>query len=254
MYKNTQSYSLLGVEVHPAKKADILEYIIKSPKHDRHFTHIVSINPEIILEARNNPEFKRVIETAQINIIDGAWALLTIQMLYKGSFERVPGVDLMEEVLDLAGSSGLCVGLIGAQGALAAEIADCYQEKYPNSQFFGLAGFDNIGNPQQDEIDALFSIIADRRPHILFFAFGSPAQELWIARHEDKLRGATCMGVGGAFDFIGGTVTRAPKWVRTIYMEWLYRLLKQPWRIARQARLVNYCALVLRQLLRRSAV
>lgn len=246
----SRTYSLLGVHVHPQERKDILENILKYTQKRAVFVHVVSVNPEIILEARQNREFKRVIETARINIIDGSWALLALQVMYKEKFERVTGVDLMAELLDQGGSVGLTIGLIGASDTLAEEVAACYQEKYPKSSFFGLQGFADISHPKQEEIDAIFSIIADRRPHILFFAFGSPTQELWIDANKHKLEGIVCIGVGGAFDFIGGRVKRAPAWMRAVYLEWLYRLVKEPWRIRRQIKLIQYLMLVVLQIIR----
>ncbi len=250
--KSPRIYSLLGINIRPQEKNNILENILKYTQNQSSFTHVVSINPEIILEARQNREFKRVIETAQINIIDGSWALLALQSIYKEKFERVTGVDLMSDLLDLAGRAGLTVGLIGASGTLAEEIAICYQEKYPKSSFFGLQGFKAISQPKKEEIDAIFSIITARRPHILFFAFGSPAQELWIDANKTKLEGIVCMGVGGAFDFISGKVERAPAWMRAIYLEWLYRLVKEPWRVKRQMKLAKYLVLVVLQAIRQA--
>lgn len=80
---------------------------------------------------------------------------------------------------------------------------------------------------------------------ILFVAFGSPKQEIWIAENLDKLPVRVAIGVGGAFDFVSGKVKRAPVWVRKIGLEWLFRLILQPWRIKRQLRLFKFVFLVL---------
>ncbi len=61
-------------------------------------------------------------------------------------------------------------------------------------------------------------------------AYGHPAQELWIARNQPHLRVPVAIGVGGVFDFLAGEVPRAPEWMRQAGIEWLYRLIKQPWR------------------------
>ncbi len=81
----------------------------------------------------------------------------------------------------------------------------------------------------------------------MFVAFGSPEQEKWIYQNRASLQGVTCIGVGGAFDFIGGRVGRAPRLIQKIGLEWLFRLVKQPWRWKRQLRLVEFVWLVLKE-------
>lgn len=238
---------IVGTKVRLSRKKDILEKILKFTSNPTGMCHVVSVNPEILMIARSNAEFKRVVETAQINIADGAGVVLAAQILHGSSVERVPGVDLMLTLLDEAGRGGLRTGLIGGMGTLAEEIANCYQEKYPKASFFGIEGMKDISQPDTEEIGALFSIVAARRPHILFFAFGSPEQELWIEHDREHLAGTVCIGVGGSFDFIGGRVARAPLIIRSLYLEWLYRLIRQPWRARRQLRLIVFVLVLLKQ-------
>jgi N-acetylglucosaminyldiphosphoundecaprenol N-acetyl-beta-D-mannosaminyltransferase len=68
------------------------------------------------------------------------------------------------------------------------------------------------------------------QPTILLVAYGHPAQDLWIARNQPLLRVPVAIGVGGALDFVAGEVPRAPAWLRRLGLEWLYRLIRQPWR------------------------
>jgi N-acetylglucosaminyldiphosphoundecaprenol N-acetyl-beta-D-mannosaminyltransferase len=81
---------------------------------------------------------------------------------------------------------------------------------------------------------------------VLLVAYGAPGQELWIDRVSDRLGGAVAIGVGGAFDYLTGRVPRAPEWMRRAGMEWLFRLVRQPWRIRRMAVLPLYALRVLR--------
>ncbi|MGB3020405.1 MAG: WecB/TagA/CpsF family glycosyltransferase, partial [Microgenomates group bacterium] len=88
--------------------------------------------------------------------------------------------------------------------------------------------------------------------HLIFVAFGSPYQEKWIYENRASLQGITCIGVGGAFDFLSGRVARAPKLIQSIGLEWLYRLMRQPWRWRRQLQLPVFIYLVLKQKFSRS--
>jgi N-acetylglucosaminyldiphosphoundecaprenol N-acetyl-beta-D-mannosaminyltransferase len=78
-------------------------------------------------------------------------------------------------------------------------------------------------------------------------AFGSPNQELWIEHHKKEFKNCVVMGVGGAFDFLGGRVMRAPLFIRQLGFEWFFRLLIQPWRLRRQMRLVRFLGLVIQE-------
>lgn len=86
---------------------------------------------------------------------------------------------------------------------------------------------------------------------ILFVAFGAPKQEYWISKNLDKIPVKIAVGVGGAFDYISGKVPRAPGFVRTIGLEWLFRLVVQPWRLKRQLSLMEFAYLVLKEKLKK---
>jgi len=81
---------------------------------------------------------------------------------------------------------------------------------------------------------------------ILFVAYGAPRQDVWIARNRDRLQVRVALGVGGSLDFAAGVVPRAPRWMRRLALEWLFRLLIQPWRWRRMLRLPRFVWAVLR--------
>ena len=106
---------------------------------------------------------------------------------------------------------------------------------------------DYIKNPKKEEEEAIFSIVRTARPNIVIVAFGSPEQELWLDRHNNKFSGIVCIGVGGAFDYFSGNIVHAPSIIRRFGLEWLFRLLIQPWRWRRQLRLIKFIWLVIKQ-------
>lgn len=103
------------------------------------------------------------------------------------------------------------------------------------------------GSPHPAEDDAITARVLAAQPDILFVAYGAPAQDLWIARHQEGLRVPLAMGVGGAFDFVAGVRRRAPPWVQRGHLEWLYRLIQEPWRWRRQLALPRFALAVLHQ-------
>jgi N-acetylglucosaminyldiphosphoundecaprenol N-acetyl-beta-D-mannosaminyltransferase len=238
---------LAGVRLQGSSKNYILEKIKKYVKNPDGFFHIVSLNPENIVVAQENEEFKKALNNAQIGIFDGVGVVLAARILGVSSVERVTGVDLMEELVKLADKLRLRVLLIGGRGNLAKSLADCYQKNYRKAEFFGLEGIKEIKNLKKTEEEEIFAIVSRFKPHLVFVAFGSPSQELWIECHKEKFSKMVVMGVGGAFDFLAGQVPRAPRWVRRIGLEWLFRLLAQPWRWRRQTRLLRFVWLVIKE-------
>ncbi|MCL4364620.1 WecB/TagA/CpsF family glycosyltransferase [Patescibacteria group bacterium] len=238
---------ILGVTIATQSKSDTLEKIIKYISQPKGFYHVVSLNPEILVIAQKNKEFKNVVETAQIKIVDGMGIVLAGRFLNTDVGERLTGVDLMAKLIEQAGKLRLRVLLIGGEPNLANELVECYKSKYPEASFIGLMGIKNIKTPQKSEEKTIFDIVRSHKPHMIFVSFGSPDQELWTERHKKEFSNSLVMGVGGAFDFLSGKTSRAPEFVRKIGMEWFYRLVNQPWRWRRQLRLLEFTYLVIRE-------
>lgn len=239
--------NLLDLEINAYPKKIVLEKIKKYIQRPIGFYHLVSINPEIAVIAHKNKLFKRVVNTAQMHIIDGFGIVLAGRLLGLSLPSRLTGVDLMQEVVGMAANERLTVMLIGGKGNLAETLADCYNRQYSEAKFIGIEGIKNIVKPTKKEQETILSIVSNRKPRILLVAFGSPFQELWIWQNRHKLKGIVCIGVGGAFDYLGGRLKRAPIFMRKLGLEWLFRLVNQPWRIKRQIRLIKFVYLVFRQ-------
>jgi len=109
----------------------------------------------------------------------------------------------------------------------------------------------NQGKDKKDH-NSSFIIHDSNFIDILFVAFGAPKQEFWISENLDKIPVKIAIGVGGAFDYISGKIPRAPFFVRKLGMEWLFRLLVQPWRIKRQLSLIEFAWLVIKEKLSRN--
>ena len=241
------SNKLFGISLPQQSKKDILDKIIKYTLSQNSFVHIVSLNPENIVIAQHDKLFKEIVNKAQIKIIDGVGVVIAAQMLNINVGTRIPGVDLVEDLIKQSSVGRLRVVLIGGKDKLAESLADCYSHKYPHTTYIGLKGIENIKNPKKSEEDGIFSIITDIKPHLLFVSFGSPYQEKWIWNNRKRLKGIVCMGVGGSFDYLSGVIKRPPVVLRKVGLEWFYRLIIQPWRWRRQLRLIKFTWLVLKQ-------
>ncbi len=242
---NTTS-DIFGIPLFPRKKQEIRQEIQRflSGKSDEFF-HITSLNPELLVIARHDLQFGMILRDSSLKIVDGVGVVVAGTLLKKSVGERYAGVDVMKDILDMAGRGRLRTVLIGGKSKLAERIADCYNDKFGQKLFFGIETPQNMSASDRAQSSAIISQVNALKPRIVFVAFGSPLQEKWIYENRASLSGKVCMGVGGAFDFIGGEVKRAPALVRSAGFEWLYRLLIQPWRLKRQLRLIEFATMVL---------
>ena len=225
---------LLGVGFDNLKMPEVLEFIQKGLSKHREKWYVVTPNPEILTIANTNPGYKKVLNNAKLALPDGVGVLIASRIEGKPLKEVIHGVDLTESLCRELSKQPITVGFLGAGPGVAELTAECLREKYPGLKInFTETEWDfNKEYPKTD---------------ILFVAFGSPKQELWIATNLEKLPVKVAIGVGGSFDFISGRIRRAPTLIRKIGLEWLFRLVIQPWRLRRQLRLVKFIYLVLRE-------
>jgi N-acetylglucosaminyldiphosphoundecaprenol N-acetyl-beta-D-mannosaminyltransferase len=187
---------------------------------------ITPVNPEFIMATRTDPELLEISNRSELTVADGVGLRLAAAALRLNIGERVTGVDLTWKLAEFAARRGHSLFLLGAGEGVAKRVGDRLHEAYPALNIAGVYA----GSPKEGGIvDRINASGAD----ILLVAFGVPKQEKFISENRDKLRVRIAMCVGGTFDFIAGVVPRAPKWMRSIGLEWLFRLLKQPQRINR---------------------
>ncbi len=202
---------------------------------------ICTVNPEFVMHALRDPAFFRTLERADLNVPDGVGLLWAGRILKQPLRERVPGVELMEALAARAAERGWRVFLLGAAEGVADRAAAVLQRRCPGLAVVGTFA----GSPRPEDAPEILERLRRARPDLLFVAYGAPQQDLWIARYQPALRIPVAMGVGGAFDFIAGVVPRAPRWMREIGLEWLYRLIRQPWRWRRMRALPRFVLAVL---------
>lgn len=212
-----------------------LEYVLKKASGKGLKTFIATVNPEIIMLELGDSEYENVINSANLRTADGVGVLLAGKMFGKSFKGRIHGVDLTEKLCKAVAKQPITVGFLGGGPRVAEKTAECLRLKYHGLKIaFAL--------PELPEYE--FSKYAC---DILFVAFGSPKQEKWIYQNLPKLNIRVAIGVGGAFDFISGRVRRAPVFVRKLGLEWLFRLIIQPWRIKRQLKLIQFLLLVIKE-------
>lgn len=242
---------IFDITVEALSKSNIREKIKKYLFSPSGILHIVSLNAENMVIAEYDNEFKKVLMKAQIKIIDGIGVYIIGLILGCGFCPRITGVDLMEDLLAFASGERLRVVLIGGKKKIADKVIECQKHYYPDLNCAAIEGIADIQNPTVQEEQRIRSIVLEHKPNLIFVAFGSPFQEIWIDRHRDQFHGMVCMGVGGAFDYLSGVVPRAPFFLRRMGFEWIFRLFIQPWRIKRFWRLADFIRIAARECLMR---
>lgn len=198
---------------------------------------IYAINPEKIVEAGANPALLEAVRSGALLIPDGGGAVLAARLGGLRGIPRVTGADLMPELCALAAVRGFPVFLFGARPGVAEQAAEALRGQFPGLRVVGC----HDGYLTADRHTALIDSINASGARLLFVALGSPAQEFWIHANLAKLPAVSvCQGVGGTFDVLAGRVRRAPVAWRKAYLEWLYRLLREPARVRRLPRLLGF--------------
>lgn len=207
---------------------------------------IFAVNPEKIIAAHENPELRNALQKAALLIPDGIGVVAAARVLHGRIFDRVPGAELMPHLCEYAARTGRSVYLLGAAPGIAELASERLKKDYPD---LVISGFQH-GYFNEDDVDAIKANIRAARPDIVFVAFGSPRQELWIDRHIADLGPVLVQAVGGTFDVLAGNVKRAPALFRNNHLEWFYRLASNPSRLARQKALPRFAVAVLSKVLR----
>jgi N-acetylglucosaminyldiphosphoundecaprenol N-acetyl-beta-D-mannosaminyltransferase len=203
--------------------------------------HVCTINPEFMMVAQRDRDFFNILNRADLCIPDGVGLLWAARYLGKPLPERVTGSDGVPKIAERAAQTGWRLFFLGAASGVAERAASVLRVRYPGVQIVGTYS----GSPAGSEEDALVERVNGSGTDILFVAYGAPEQDKWIARNLPRLNMKMAMGVGGAFDFIAGVVPRAPQWMQDLGIEWLFRLMRQPWRLRRMLRLPRFVLVVL---------
>ena len=232
-----QRVTLLGVPIDALRREEAIECLLAMlhtgglrravPLGGHH--HVMTPNSEMLVEAARNPVFRELLSRTNLNIPDSVGLLFMARLTGQYLPERVTGVDTVTAFCARLGPEHP-VFLLGSAPGVAERAAQELKKRNTNLIVVGTCA----GSPRTEDAPAILEQIRNAKPHVLFVAFGAPEQDFWIDRHlKDLPSVCIAMGVGGTFDFLTGVQRRAPRFLRTLGFEWLWRLLKEPKRIRR---------------------
>ncbi len=210
--------------------------------------YVVTPNPELVMAARRDSAFRGALAGAALAIPDGGGLLLAARLWGRPFRQQVRGTDLVHRLAAAGASEGHRWFLLGAAPGVAHAAGRRLEALYPGLRVVGA----RAGSPNAEADVATRQAIRAAGPvDVLLVAYGAPAQECWMARNVGPLGVPVAIGVGGVLDYLAGRAPRAPRWLRALGLEWLFRLLAQPWRWRRQLALPRFTVHVLLDMPRR---
>ena len=236
------SVEILGGRVDDATYGDLLArldaFVASGQPH-----HIITVNAEMLVAAHDDPEFAGVLASGDLNVADSVGVVFAARLLGKPLQERVTGADGIYRLAAHSALKGYRLYLLGAAPGVAEQAAERLRTANPGLEVVGTYS----GSPHISEEDDIITRVRAADPDLLLVAYGVPAEEKWISRNRQRLGVPVMVGVGGALDFAAGVIKRAPDWMRRSGLEWLYRLMREPWRWRRQLALPRFLILVVGQ-------
>ena len=185
---------------------------------------VVTINPEMILSAKSNPDFAEIINSAELVIPDGIGVQLGLKILGH-NVRRIAGIEFGRKLIDKFASQP--TAFVGAKPEIITKAVENLKKEVPNlNAVYVQDGYFKDDDRVLDELTAA-------NPKLVLVALGSPKQEIFISKAKKLLPNALFIGLGGSFDVWSGVVERAPEIWQKLGLEWLYRTVKEPKRFKR---------------------
>jgi len=192
--------------------------------------HVVTLNAEMVVTSQKDTDLDRIVRHADLIVPDGAGVVFALRL--KGAaVNRLPGIELAHGALARAARSGQPVALMGGRAEVMDKLVEVLPTQHPGLK---ISAYQN-GYFDADEETAVVERLSKSQPKLVLVALGVPRQEYFIDRTKSSFPHSVVIGVGGSFDVWTGFVERAPEIYRKYHLEWLARLLKEPWRFKRMA-------------------
>ncbi|MCK9223558.1 MAG: WecB/TagA/CpsF family glycosyltransferase [Candidatus Muirbacterium halophilum] len=234
---------ILGININPFTRKELIKKT-KSLFNTGNPHYAVTLNALMMHEALNDEFYKVILNSADIQIIDGVGVLWAIDFITGKKVERISGIDYMTDILKMSEKNKWKIYLLGTTEDILEKCVENIKKSYPKVD---IVGFRNGFFSKIDD-ELVLNEINNTKAEILLVGMGIPKQEKWIFYNLHKLTSVKlAMGVGGSFDVLSGKIKRAPKWMQKYGFEWLYRFSKEPFRFLRILKLPIFIINVLKE-------
>ncbi|MDF2927456.1 MAG: N-acetylmannosaminyltransferase [Paenibacillaceae bacterium] len=239
---NVPKVNIFGVPISKLGFRETIQ-VLADAVESRKPHQVITANPIMVMAALQDPGYMQLMKQAEFIVPDGAGVVWAAGYVGNPVAERVPGIEIMQEMVKLAEERSWKVFLLGASREVVEAAAAELKKQHPRLQLAGVR--DGYFGADQDH--QVIEEIRAANPDMLFVGRSADKQEPWIARYKEELGVPVVMGVGGSFDVLSGKLKRAPKLFRQLRMEWFYRLLQEPYRYKRMLILPRFAMKVIRE-------
>jgi N-acetylglucosaminyldiphosphoundecaprenol N-acetyl-beta-D-mannosaminyltransferase len=242
---------VLGIPVLNITMEEAVDYILTASRGPAS-RQICFVNTDCVNKAQKDAAYAALLNASDAVLADGIGIRIAGKMLRQEIRQNVNGTDLFPLLCAQLESSDTAMYLLGGKPGVPEKARDWVTTNYPGTRVSGL----HHGYFSQEELPNLLDDIRNSGAQILFVAFGSPKQDIWIAENLSKTGAKVAMGVGGLFDFYSGNIPRAPQWMRELSLEWVFRLMQEPSRMWKRYLLGNvlFLARIMLWMLRRRQI
>jgi N-acetylglucosaminyldiphosphoundecaprenol N-acetyl-beta-D-mannosaminyltransferase len=229
--------ALFGLQVAKGPRKDILDWAAACALSGRS-SHVVTLNAEMIVRGAQDVRFRMLLERAELLIADGQSIARSARRIAGEAVEVYPGIEFAFDLVRESRERDFSVFLLGSKPGVADAAAAKLRETLPGCRIAGahhgyFRGFD----------EKVVERINASGAKVLLAGMGSPYQELWLDEWRPKLSAGLVVGVGGSFEVWSGAFRRAPGWINAAGLEWLYRAMLDPRRIARLEFIPHYLSM-----------
>ena len=221
---------LLWLDVDNLSFAEAVDRIVGLCRSSRP-AYVVTPNVDHYMQVRRDAVLQAIYAKADLVLADGMPVVWASKLLRCPLKAKVSGSDLFEALNKRAAADGLRVFLLGGAPGVAEKAKAAIEARYPGLQIVGTHSPKVAPDGGAEDGEAANARIREAAPDLLFVGFGCPKQEKWMVRNIDRLGPVVCLGVGVSFEFAAGVQRRAPRFLQTTGMEWLWRLAHEPRRL-----------------------
>jgi N-acetylglucosaminyldiphosphoundecaprenol N-acetyl-beta-D-mannosaminyltransferase len=225
-----QRIEFLGSPMDSASMVETVAYIANRIEKKEFLQHVV-VNVAKLINMQKDTELDESVKACDLINIDGMGVVLGARFMGHDIPERVAGVDLFHNLLDMSAEKDFPVFLLGAEEEVVAKTAEKVKELHKGIQVVGYHHGYFFNNKEGDDEESVVKQIKESGARLLFVAITSPKKENFINKWQDQLGVDFVMGVGGTFDVVAGKVKRAPVWMQNYGLEWFYRVMQEPGRM-----------------------
>lgn len=222
--KSSERAELLGLSFDTVTMEAVVARCLALCGASRTSHTVVTVNASHLCMLRRDTELARACRAGHLIVADGMSVVWALRASGQPAPERVAGVDLMEQLLAAAGKHRLSVYFLGARHEVINALVEKSRTQYPGLE---IAGFRDGYFSQSDHL-AIVEEIRASGASMLFVGMPTPFKETWVERHRERLQVPVIVGVGGSFDVLAGFISRAPRRLRLLGLEWFWRLLMEP--------------------------